>query len=113
MPVAGYGAAAPMAAFGGASARSMAGDIMVEDTAGDTMKDTAGARLVGLDGAYKTGSASRIAATETVVEAASVGGLFQICASLLLNQRRPDFECIKTDVPYDYGAPSPVLARPR
>jgi hypothetical protein len=74
----GCGAVVRMAAFGGACATDTAGAITA-DTAGDTIEDTGGditaAALVRGAGLYKTESASRIVATETPLEAASVGGL--------------------------------------
>ena len=82
MSVAGCDAVVRMAAFGGAcagdTARAIIGDTaeaITEATAEATMAATATTLVVRV-GAYKMGSASRIAATETPLEAASVGGLF-------------------------------------
>ena len=71
-----------MAAFGGAFAVATAVAIteatavaITADTAVAITADTATTLVVRV-GVYKTESASRIAATETPFEAASVGGLF-------------------------------------
>ena len=77
MAVAGCGAVVRMAAFGGACAGDTAGAI-TGDTAAAITGDTAGAitaaTLVRWAGLYKTEFASRIVATETLLEADKVRG---------------------------------------